>query len=88
MSIPLHVATGGYLCSPLSVASDGYLCLVTFTEDKILVKKKQGGVATSVPRYSPVRYVDPTERVRLIREQILKEEEEIMIIIKAFLKCQ
>jgi hypothetical protein len=90
MISPFHIATEGYLCSPLAVATDGYiaLCDIVFTTDKVIVTKKQGGAVTSVPRYSPIRYVDPTERVKLIREQILREEEEIMIIIKTFLKCQ
>ena len=91
MISPLHIATEGYLCNPLAVATSGYisLCDLVITEDELIVIKKQGGGVMGVtPRYSPVRYVDPTERVRLIREQVLKEEEEIIIFIKAFLKCQ
>lgn len=91
MISPCHIATKGYLCSPLAVATGGYITNCLFTDDEIIIVKKQGGgwgKMGATPRYSPVRYVDPVERIRLIREQILREEEEIMIIIKTFLKCQ
>jgi len=87
MISPFHIATKGYLCSTEAVATNGYIALcgqiVPETPD-VPIRKKQGGAE----RYSPVTYIDPQQVQRELNEQILREEEEILIFIKAFVKCQ
>jgi hypothetical protein len=52
------------------------------------VRKKQGGGYGDGYKDRPITYVDPTQVQRELNEQILREEEEILIFIKAFVKCQ
>jgi hypothetical protein len=85
---PFHIATKGYLCGVEAIATDGYiaLCGVITPEvsDVPVVRKKQGGDE----RYTSITYVDPQQVQRELNEQIIREEEEILIFIKAFVKCQ
>ena len=67
---PLAVTSGGYLNCPLSVVSDGYLVCDTIVTE---IEKEHG-----VYR----RYEDPDSLKNLIE----REDEEIMVIIAAFLE--
>jgi hypothetical protein len=87
---PLYIATDGYLhnCNDsLMPAVNGYW-FICDDEGKLEFKtpfKKQGGGTVPV---RAVNYIDPTQVQRELNERILKEEEEILIFIKAFVKCQ
>lgn len=88
MISPFHIATKGYLCGVEAIATDGYisLCGVITPEiiDTPVVENNKGGAT----KYRPITYVDPQQVQRELNEKILKEEEEILIFIKAFVKCQ
>lgn len=91
MISPFHISTKGYLCGVEAIATDGYIALcgvITPEVPDVPTKKQGGGLGKGEGRYSPVTYIDPTVVQRELNEQILKEEEEILIFIKAFVKCQ
>ena len=94
MISPFHIATKGYLCGVEAIATDGYIALCDFiptppAEKPDIVKKKQGGgYGEGYTARRAVTYVDPTLVQKELNEQILREEEEILIFIKAFVKCQ
>ena len=92
MISPFHIATKGYLCGVEAIATDGYIALcgeITPEVPDVPVKKKQGGgYGKEYTARRAVTYVDPTLVQKELNEQILREEEEILIFIKAFVKCQ
>tara|TARA_R110000823_G_scaffold313541_2_gene441330 strand:+ start:697 stop:978 length:282 start_codon:yes stop_codon:yes gene_type:complete len=93
MISPFHIATKGYLCAPLAIATDGYIALcdgvVVVPEVIDVITKKQGGsITTKAVGRTAVTYIDPTKVQEELNKQILREEEEILIFIKAFVKCQ
>jgi hypothetical protein len=88
---PFHIATDGYLCNVEAIATDGYISLCGLITPEIIdvVTKKQGGsITTKAVGRTAVTYIDPTKVQEELNKQILREEEEILIFIKAFVKCQ
>lgn len=87
-----HIATDGYFCKPLAIATNGYISLCNVVTPEIPVtipfKKLGGGTGKKRSKVIPIQYKDPAEYRRLLNQQILREEKEILIIIKTFLKCQ
>ena len=79
---PLDVATGGYLGgNTLCIATSGYICPIS---DVIVpVDKKPGLKLGSGTPW--ILIDDKVEYHQKLNRQIIREDEEILIIIKAFL---
>lgn len=79
-----EIATRGKLsCFPITRVTMGLICCNTIKEVKedLIINKSSNGT-------KPIIYRDSTINSTKLNLQIIKEEEEIMIIIKTFLQCQ
>ena len=74
---PLYVATKGFLCknTPESIATRGFFC----SDTVIVIKKK---------KKRNFKVEDEVRRVHEVDDLFLLEDEEILTIIKMFIKCQ
>lgn len=83
---PLDRATEGYFCSPIGRASRGYWCYTSDIIDTPTAPKPVGGNANKpIKRFPHLDYLD---EVIDNKEQQTREDEEILLILKLFLKCR
>lgn len=85
---PLNIATDGYLCNPLGIVSNGYLCLeeIQFVEDT--VKKRKGSSSKKPLTLKQRLELNQKLKNEELIQAIKREDEELFLMIKLFLKCQ
>jgi hypothetical protein len=83
----LSIATGGYsTAKALSIATDGWLYVFQVVTPPVMPPARSDGTGSLAYRR---RYDDPRDlKITELREKLLREDEEILLIIKLFLRCQ
>lgn len=88
MITPLNIATDGHIdcgdCFTLSVATVGHL---TCEKEELIDKKNFGGGSSSSNRINIIPYNNKVND-KDIKNLLVREDNEILTLIKIFLKCQ
>ena len=77
---PINIATQGLLNSPLAVAAIRGRLIIE-TDPGVIIEGPGGGGVSGMPG----QWVHPYVRQELLRDQIEREDEEILAVIMAFM---
>jgi hypothetical protein len=94
---PFDRATDGIFCGPIGRATIGYWCLAQDIVDKVVSGATNRGSTGSLPYsgdkiwddyYKKLKDLENRDEIDEEELRILRENEEIVLILKMFIRCQ